>query len=131
MYAVMADHLKTDKGKSLVSQYEGTRDAQSIYRELVKHALASTLAWLSGDDLLRYITKASYPDNWRGTAFAFLLNRQEQVRRYERLELEAFPPIQKLCMIQNAVGEVTEFAHVKQVADLGIAKLMGVSVVVI
>jgi hypothetical protein len=44
MYAVMADHLKTDKGKALFSQYEGTRDAQSIYWELVKHALASTSA---------------------------------------------------------------------------------------
>ena len=87
MYAIMADHLKTDKGKALVSQYEGTRDAQSIYRELVKHALASTSAWLSGDDLLRYITTACYPDNWRGTAFAFVLHWQEQVQWYERLEL--------------------------------------------
>jgi hypothetical protein len=78
MYAVMAIHLKTDKVKSLVSQYEGTRDAQSIFRELVKHVLASTSAWLSGDDLLRYITTACYPDNWRGTAFAFVLYWQEQ-----------------------------------------------------
>jgi hypothetical protein len=31
MYAVLEDHLKTDKGKSLVSQYELKRDAQSIY----------------------------------------------------------------------------------------------------
>jgi hypothetical protein len=30
MYAVMADHLKTDKGNSLVSQYEGKRDVQSF-----------------------------------------------------------------------------------------------------
>jgi hypothetical protein len=28
--ALIADHLKRDKGKSVVSQYEGTRDAQSI-----------------------------------------------------------------------------------------------------
>jgi hypothetical protein len=47
MYAVMTDHLKMDKGKSLVCQYGGTRDAQSIYWELVKHALASTSALLS------------------------------------------------------------------------------------
>jgi hypothetical protein len=79
MYAIMADHLKTDKGKALASQYEGTRDALSIYWELVKHALASTSEWLSGDDLLRYITTAHYPDNWRGTAFAFVLHWQEQV----------------------------------------------------
>ena len=52
MYAVLEDHLKTGKGKSLVSQYEGTHDAQSIYRELKKHALSSTAAQLSGDTLL-------------------------------------------------------------------------------
>ena len=76
---------------------------------------------MSGDDLLRYITTARYPDNWRGTAFSFVLHWQEKVRRYERLELEAFPPRQKLRMIQNAVGEVMELAHVKQLADLGVA----------
>jgi len=58
MYAVMEDHLKTDKGKSLVSQYESTRDAQKIYRELKKHGLASTAAQISGDTLLQYITTA-------------------------------------------------------------------------
>ena len=34
MYAVLEENLKTDKGRSLVSQYETTRDAQSIYYEL-------------------------------------------------------------------------------------------------
>jgi hypothetical protein len=58
MYAVMAEHLKTDKRKSLVSQYEKGHDAQSIYHDLKKHALGSTSAWLSGDALLKYITSA-------------------------------------------------------------------------
>ena len=40
MYAVLEEHMKTDKGKSLVSQYEATRDAQKIYYELKKHALS-------------------------------------------------------------------------------------------
>jgi hypothetical protein len=31
MYAVLNTHLQTDKGKSLVSQFEATCDAQSIY----------------------------------------------------------------------------------------------------
>jgi hypothetical protein len=39
MYAVLEDHLKTNKGKSLVSHYELSRDAQSIYGELTEHAL--------------------------------------------------------------------------------------------
>jgi hypothetical protein len=46
MYAVLEVHLKTDKGQLLVSQVESTRDAQSIYRELKKHAQSSTAAKL-------------------------------------------------------------------------------------
>jgi alanyl-tRNA synthetase len=33
-YAVMAEHLKMDKGKLLVSKYEKDHDAQRIYRDL-------------------------------------------------------------------------------------------------
>jgi hypothetical protein len=74
MFTVLEYHLKTDKGKSLVSQFELARDAQSIYRELKKHALCSTAAQLSGDTLLQYITTARFPGNCRGTAYAFVLH---------------------------------------------------------
>jgi hypothetical protein len=50
-----------------------------------------------------------------------VLHWKEQVKRYETLEVEDFPPKQKLRMIQNAIGDVTELAHVKQLADLGVA----------
>jgi hypothetical protein len=50
-----------------------------------------------------------------------VLHWQEQVRRYEGHELEDFPPRQKLRMIQNAVGDVTELETVKKLADLGVA----------
>jgi hypothetical protein len=47
MCAVMEEHLKTDKGKSLVSKYEVENDAQSIYHELKKHGTSSLLrGWL-------------------------------------------------------------------------------------
>jgi hypothetical protein len=96
MYAVLEEHLKTDKGKSLVSQFEEEHDAQCIYCELKKHALASTAAQLSGDTLLQYITAARYPGDWRDTSFAFLLHWKEQVMKYEKLELEDFPPKLKM-----------------------------------
>jgi hypothetical protein len=86
MYAVLDDHLKTDKVKALIRKFELTRDAQSIYRELKKHALCSTAAKLSGDSLLQYITTAQLPGNWRGTA-SFVLHW-----KYEKIELEDFPP---------------------------------------
>jgi hypothetical protein len=74
MYAVFEEHLKTSKGKLLVSQYEETHDAQSIYRELKKYALSSTAVQLSGDTLLQYITTTRYPRNWGGTSYEFVLH---------------------------------------------------------
>jgi Cft2 family RNA processing exonuclease len=65
MYVVMEEHLKTDKGKLLVSKYEADNDAQSIYHELKKHGTSSTAAWLSGDTLMMYIIYAKYPGEWR------------------------------------------------------------------
>jgi hypothetical protein len=122
MYAVLEEHLKTSKGKSLVSQYEQTHDAQRIYCKLMKHALSSTAAQLSGDTLLQYITTARYPGTWRGTTYDFVLHWQEQVTKYERLEVETFPPKHKLRMLQNAVGEVTTLANVKQLSDQEVAR---------
>ena len=122
MYAVFEEKLKTDKGKSLVSAYESTRDAQSIYKELVKHAKSSTAAQLSGDTLLKYITSARYPGNWRGTAYAFVLHWKEQVMQYEKLEVENVPPKQKLRMLQNTIGDVSELANVKQQSDQVVAR---------
>lgn len=81
MYAILEEKLKTDKGKSLISQYEAAHDAQSVYRELKKHALGSTAAQLSGDTLLQYITTTRYPGNWRGTSYAFVLHWKEQVTK--------------------------------------------------
>jgi hypothetical protein len=122
MYAVFEEHLKTDKGKSLVSQYEDRRDAQSIYRELKKHAKSSTAAQISGDTLLKYITSARYPGNWKGTSYAFVLHWREQVKHYEKLELEDIPPKQKLRMLQNTVCDVADLANVKQLSDQIVAR---------
>jgi hypothetical protein len=58
MYAVMEEKLISEKGKSLIREFEEKRDAQSIYRELKKHALGSTAAQLLVDTLLQYITPA-------------------------------------------------------------------------
>jgi hypothetical protein len=100
-----------------------TRDAQSIYKELKKHAKSSTAAQLSGDTLLKYITSARFPGNWRGTSSAFVLHWKEQVAHYEKLEMEAaFPPKQKLRMLQNTGGDVTDLANVKQLGDQIVAR---------
>ena len=70
---------------------------------------------------MQYIKTAQYPGTWRGNSFNFVLHWKEQVLKYERLELEEFPPKQKLRLLQNAVGEVSELAYVKQIGDNDIA----------
>jgi hypothetical protein len=101
----------------LVSQFKSTREAQSTYREFKKHALSSTTAQLTGDTLLQYITTTQFTGNWRGTAYAFVLHWNEQVMKYDTLENEVIPPKQKLQIIQNALGDVTELSYVQQICD--------------
>jgi hypothetical protein len=49
MYAVLKDHLNTNKVKSLVNQFTSTLDAQGICCELKKHALSLIEVQLLGD----------------------------------------------------------------------------------
>jgi hypothetical protein len=105
----------------LISELEEKRDAQSIYRELKKHALGSTETQLSGEALLQYITTTRHPGTWRGNLFNFVLHWKEQVMKFGKLKLEEFPPKQKLRMFQNNVGEVSELAYVKPIGDQDIA----------
>jgi hypothetical protein len=122
MYAVLQEHLKTNKGKSLVSQFESSPKASSIYWELVKHALRSTTAQFSGDTLLQYITTTRYPDTWRVTSHDYVLHWKEQIMKYDKLELEAFPPKQKLGLLQNAAGDVSELLYIEQIGDQDVAR---------
>jgi hypothetical protein len=62
---------------------------------------------------MKYIIKARYPPEWRGTSFGFVLHWQEQLSKYEELDLEVTPPKQKLQMLQNAVGDVEAVEQVK------------------
>jgi hypothetical protein len=55
-------------------------------------------------------------------SYAFILHWEKQVAQYEKLELESFPPKQKLQMIQNAVGDVNELACIKQIDDENISR---------
>jgi hypothetical protein len=89
---IFEEKLKSDKGKSLIQDYEDTRDAQALYTALKRHAKQSTAVHISGDTLLKYITSAQFPGNWRGTAYSFVLHWTEQVVYYEKLELEDIPP---------------------------------------
>jgi hypothetical protein len=122
MYSVFEEKLKSDEGKSLVQDYKDSRDAQALYTALKRHAKQSTAAHISGDTLLKYITSARFPGNWRGTAYLFVLHWKEQVSYYKKLELEDIPPKQKFRMLKNTVADVTDLQSVKRIEDQNIAR---------
>jgi hypothetical protein len=88
----------------------------------MKHALNSTAAQLSGDTVLQYITTTQYPGTWRGSSHAFVLHWKEQIMKYEKFKFEAFPPKQKLSLLQNAVGDIAELSYIKQIGDQDVAQ---------
>jgi hypothetical protein len=87
----------------------------------MKQALSSTAAQLSVDTLLQYISTTRYPGTWRGLSHAFVLNWKEQIMKYEKIELEAFTIKQKLCLLQNAVGDVAELSYIKHIGEQDVA----------
>jgi hypothetical protein len=121
MCAVFEEKLKSNKGKSLVQDYEDTHDDQALYTALKRHARQSTAAYISGDTLLKYITSTRFPGNRRGTAFSFVLHWKEQVSYYKKLELKDIPPKQKLRKLKNTVADVANLQSVKRIEDQNIS----------
>jgi hypothetical protein len=108
MYNVFKDHLKTSKGKPLVSQFRSTIDAQGIYRELKKHASSLVEAQLLGDMLLQDIKKTRFSENWSRKAYDFVLHWRQQVTKYKTHEIEEISPKQKFRLLKHAGSDVPE-----------------------
>ncbi|HEY9706731.1 MAG TPA: hypothetical protein V6D48_00855, partial [Oculatellaceae cyanobacterium] len=119
MYAVFEKTLLTDKGKALVRAYQQTYNAQQIYKELQDYAQLSTKASLEASTLLSYITTINIGDGkWRGTAQAFVLHWQDQVRKYHDLTPGQLLSDEMLkTLLQGAVNPLMELRAVKIQAD--------------
>jgi hypothetical protein len=120
MYAVFKKHLLSDKGKALVRTYHQTADAQAVYRDLRDYALSSTKASMGSRDLLTYITSSRLGDGtWKGGTHAYILNWQDQLRKYQDLipVKDHFSADLKRAMLENAVSQVPELRAIKTQAD--------------
>jgi hypothetical protein len=123
LYDVFKDYLKTEKVKSLVSQFvKSTLHAQSIYQELKKKAMSSKAAQLSGDKLLHNIEPTRFHGNWIGKRSDFVLHWKEQVLKYKTLEIKAILTKEKLQWLHNAVCDIPELSYVKRIEDQDIAR---------
>ena len=84
VYAVFADKLETDYGRTIVRKHRSDSDTQEVYRKLLEHALRSTKADTESSNLLAYLTTAQFgADTWRGTSESFILHWIAQLRQYE------------------------------------------------
>ena len=86
MYSILKEHLLTDMGKTLVSQYENTFDAQKIFADLEYHMKNCTLSTIATSKLLSDITSLwMHTAKWNGTYQSFVLNWKDKVCKYNGL----------------------------------------------
>lgn len=121
MYPMFLRTLQTDFGQRTVRAYETSMDAQAVWRDICEHALSSTRAEHSSTKLMSYITTASLA-NWKGTAHAFILHWEEQVRQYHKLiDHDAefmYSPGMLQKILQNAVVDIPALRAVQDTNEL-------------
>jgi hypothetical protein len=103
LYAVLEAKVETAKGTSIIRQYKSTYDAQKAYKRLEEHHLTSNTAMFAANKIMEYLTTVCINNgSWHGTLENFLINWQEQCRRYEHLVPAAshYKDEQKLAMLQ-------------------------------
>jgi hypothetical protein len=96
-------------------------DAQKAYEKLEEHHLTSNTAMFAANKIMEYLTTISINDGmWHSTLENFLINWQEQFRRYEHLVPAAshYKDKQKLVMLQVTVHHLREIRQVKNTALL-------------
>ena len=116
MYAVFTTTLFLDQGKTLVRQFQSTRDAQKIYAALKEHCTKSVRADITAGDLLTAITNDRLTaDTWSGTREAFLLHWLDLVRQHTELTSPNAPLTQEVLrtLLDNAVSFDPDLARVK------------------
>ena len=73
VYAVFTSTLKDPTAKNILASEMRTRNAQKIYRELVRVATTSAQAKIAKSELVAFLTTKTLDNSWRGTHDGFLL----------------------------------------------------------
>jgi hypothetical protein len=113
--------VKTDKGKAILRAYEGTLDAQEVYKRLTEQSLKSTKTRIESSTILSYLTSVSLGSGeWNCSTEGFVTHWTNQVRFYERHfpVSDHFSDGQRRIMLENAVTPISELRQFKNNADL-------------
>jgi len=125
MYDVFLSVMKTPMSKYYVRLYEGTRDAQKVWKDLYDYMRCSTKSDLHINDLLHKITTNKLElDTYKGTTTEYIADFLEVMRQYEDLKPlnEHFKPQVKKTFLQNQVSGVKFFEDIKRTEELEIAR---------
>ena len=90
MFDVFTSILLTPMGKYIVCNHEGTRDAQKVLADYVKHMRTSTRADMEIEDLMTQLTSTRLTTNYTGTTQNFI-DWLDKMRKYEELTPWRFP----------------------------------------
>ena len=97
MFSVLDKHLLTDMGKTIVSKYVHTTDAQSVWKDSEECMKSSSKGASEKRRLTQCVTNTILDESYRGTTEQFVLHFNEQFRQLEEIsdpsELTCFYPI--------------------------------------
>ena len=117
MTSVFRATWKTDKGKSIIAQYQDKHDAQKMYAALVRHQTKSTKAELTSEELMEYLISSRINDGkWRGTTESYILHWHKQLQDYNKVSPAKFVDAQASIMLSSAIQAIPDLRAIKTTA---------------
>ena len=115
IFSVLDKHLLTDMGKTIVTKYVHTTDAQSVWKDFQEHMKSSSKGASEKRRLTQYVTNTVLDDNYKATTEQFVLHFYEQFRQLEEIseESEHFPTQIKLQLWQTSVRPMNDLRIVE------------------
>ena len=112
MYKVFNETLQTDMGRTTVSKYLRTTDAQAVWKEYSDNMNTSSKGVSEKRKLAYYVTNTVLDNQIRGATQQFVLHFNEQFRRLDELTdlSERMTYSIKMALLQNAVKDIPQLS---------------------
>ena len=122
VYALFTNVLQTSKGKSLVMTYETRRDARMIWRDLDEHYRGSSYATVKSQQIMQELTTMKFGTGryQHNDSTGFVLLVESHIDLFNSMARTSDAQItehQAMGIIQNAVSQCSELAHVSTTLD--------------
>ena len=124
-WSVLVHCLQTSKCKTFVHKYDGTNDAQSVFKELVTSYETGTATDIYEDDLLSTIDNMILDSKWKKSLETFFTRWTLKVQEYETIKGRPFDDETKLLKLIKAVRHHTALYNVVTQSKITFASIVG------